>query len=246
MTTENIFLKYNLLLAVPEELKSYLSAQLLSEDYWNNIVTQEQFFQLEETAKDWFNLTVPVIEHFNSEIKLDDLTLEHPYVPRYYAKQGLFVIWSVDLEHSLDWLPESIAQHVPLGLDFKHERQMAKSAVPTYSEFCIMQLYIEKDYIFVGALKFPNWLNKSKKTDLRCYYRIFWKALVNSTDKTIILPTSTRMLLAHSELNNKRIPLEPYHREIMQMAGFKKQKLGEYANDLIRLPANEEVWIRVC
>ncbi|MEI6421233.1 MAG: hypothetical protein WCP55_03385 [Lentisphaerota bacterium] len=245
MNNENSFLKYDRLVSVPNELGTYLSAQQLSEDYWNNIVSADKFTQLESIANSYFNVSF-ALEQFYVEHKLDDLILEHPLVPRYYAVQGLFLIWSVDMDSSLDWLPNSIAQYVPTALEFKNERQMAKSSRPNHSEFCIMQVYPEDDYIFVGALKFPNWLNRSDKADLRAYYRKFWKAFMASTDKTIIMPTGSKMTQIHNELNGKSIPLEPYHKEIMQMAGFKKQPLGQYANDLIRLSPNEEVWIRVC
>ena len=185
MSNENNFLKYNELLTVPAGLTQFLSARLLSEDYWNNIHIDD-YAVLEQAAESYFKVKPLTIEEFQFEIKLEDLGEEHPYVPRYHDRQGLIYLWSVDLEKSLDWLPNTISQHVPNGLEFKLERQAVKSSCPNYSEFCMAQIYLEEDYVFVGILKMPNWLSEISVIEKRNYYKNNLKYLQSSNLKNTI------------------------------------------------------------
>jgi hypothetical protein len=235
--------EYNL--SVPAELIDYVSTNNKSQNYWAHILTPEEQAQLEQQASKYFRLPNLTFEQFVLETKVDDLAEVHPYVPRFYKKQGLFLIWSVDLDKSISWLPDTIAPQVADGLTFKTELQMAKSSCPNYSEFFIAQVHIEDSYVFVSAVKTPNWLNRSPITALRAYYRKFWKHLVSAFDKTIIVPNINLIKDAHRTINNRGIPHEPYHREVLQAAGLRRQPLGQYANDMIRLLPEDEVWIYV-
>lgn len=240
-------LEYRNMISVPADLVSYLSANNLSTDYWSHIIDPAQHQWLENKSQTLlgirkYNLQ---LEQFMMETKLDDLALTHPFVPRLHDNQGLFLIWSIDLNRSLAWLPYSINAVSYQGLQHKGEKQMAKSSVANWVEFCISQIHIDHDYVFVGAVKMANWWNQARTGDMRRYYKKFWRLLTNSIfDKKIIAPTGSYIEQRHLELNNKRIPRDAYHKEIMMAAGFKKQLLANHATSSLRISHDTEVWIR--
>jgi hypothetical protein len=236
---------YDYNLSVSDELAEYTSTNQLSQDYWAHVKTKDEQEVLERKAREYFDTAKYNLEfeQFKLETKIDDLALIYPYVPRFYKRQGLFLIWSVDMDNSLDWLPESIAACVPDSLTYKNEMQMAKSSCPQYSEFFIVQLNIEQDYVFINTVKMPNWLNRSRITQARKYYKKFWRHLVSAFNKPVIVPSLKLLAHAHRTINDRGIPHEPYHTKMLQQAGLVKQPLGNYANDMIRISADEEVWI---
>lgn len=233
------FYNYDQLLDVPEELSKFLSARGLSEDYWQNIC--QDYDELNARSQQYFNVTPLTLENFQFEIKVEDLAVDHPHVPRYHSKQGLIYLWSVDTSKSLAWLPDSISRYVYEGMDFKLERQSVKSSCPDMSEFCMAQIYLEADYVFVGILKTPNWLQRITAREKREYYKKFWKLIVDSTDKPVIVPSVGFMNRVQKEINNKTIAHEPYHEKVMHHVGFVKKPLGNYP--MIRLSPDTEVWV---
>lgn len=239
-------LEYDKVAKVPADLAAYLSAANLSRDYWSHVKNHTQQHWLETRAQHAlgtkkYNLN---IERFVLESKLDDLDLMHPLVPRMHANQGIFLIWSIDLDFDTAWLPYSVAAVAHQGLQHKSEQQMAKSSCANCVEFCIAQLHIDQDYVLIGALKTANWYNQARPGDMRQYYKKFWRLLTNSIfDKKIIAPTGSYIEKLHVELNNKRIPRDAYHKEVMMAAGFKKQSLGLHSNANLRISPDTMVWI---
>lgn len=239
-------LEYNKLVKVPADLCAYLSADNLSKDYWSHVRdrTQQQWLELKAQKLLGIKKYNLQLEQFLLETKLDDLDLVHPLVPRMHDEQSIFLIWSIDLDCNMSWLPYSMTAVAHQGLQYKSEQQMAKSSCANCVEFCIAQLHIDQDYVFVGAVKTANWWNKANAGDMRRYYKKFWRLLTNSIfDKKVIAPTGSYIEQLHLELNNKRIPRDAYHKEIMTAAGFKKQLLGTHANSNLRISKDTKVWI---
>lgn len=240
-------LQYDTFCRVPVALSDYLSANNLSQDYWSYTKTTGEQIWLENQAQlalgiKKYNLN---LENFLLETKLDDMAIQHPFVPRMHGHQGLFLIWSVDLDQNTNWLPYSLAAIAYQGLEHKTEKQVAKTSCANCVEFCTVQMHVDTDYVLIGTLKTANWWHQARAGDLRQYYKKFWRMLSHSIyDKKIIALTGGFLERCHLEINQSRIPRESYHREIMLASGFTKTTLSHHANDRIRLDKNTEVWIR--
>jgi hypothetical protein len=103
------------------------------------------------------------------------------------------------------------------------------------------QIYPEAEYVFVGILKMPSWLQRISAREKRQYYKKFWQLIVESTDKPVIVPTASFMNQVQKVINNKTIAFEPYHEKVMHHAGFVKRPLGNYP--MLRMSPDTEVWI---
>lgn len=240
-------LQYETFWQVPNGLSEYLSVNNLSQDYWSHTRTVGEQSWLEKQAQKVLNIQKYNLnlENFLLETKLDDMAIEHPFVPRLHSHQALFLVWSVDLEKDTSWLPYSLAAVAYQGLEHKREKQVAKTSCANCVEFCTVQMHIDTDYILIGTLKTANWWHQARAGDLRQYYKKFWRLLSHSIyDKKIIALPGSYLQQCHLQINQSKIPRESYHREIMMAAGFHKTKLDQHFNHSIRIDRNTEVWIR--
>lgn len=238
------FAFYDSFLPVPEHLSGYMSANLLSTDYWNNIMPAQEFEQLQAQAEQHYNIQPLTIEPFRFELKIEDLGQGFPRVPRYHSRQGFIFLWSIDTDRNNTNLPDKILNFAPDGLQFKSEGQHIKSCCSTFIEFCAAQVYIESDYVFVGILKTPGWFKKCGTTLTNTYYKLFWKniaAYADTIGKPVIVPSVSYMNDVQQQLNQRTISYGPYHYKIMHRSGFRKQVLGKDF-ELIRMSPTQEVW----
>lgn len=230
------------MLEVPEHLCSFLSADLLSRDYWNHTLTVDQYRELQTASEQYFDISPCGIPPFEFELKVEDLGQGFPRVPRYYSKQGLIFIWSINLDKTNSELPSDIVNFASDGLQFKSELQHIKSSCVNFVEFCAAQMYIEKDYIFVGILKMPGWLKRCQQTVVNRYYKLFWQNIIDYADgRPVIVPTVSFMNQVQQELNQRTVSFGPYHYKIMSRSGFKRKPLGNNF-PYIRMSPTQEVW----
>lgn len=221
-----------------------MSANLLSTDYWNNILTAKEFERAQAQAEQHYNIQPLNISPFRFELKIEDIGQGFPRVPRYHSHQGFIFLWSIDTESKNTELPDKMLNFSSEGLDFKSERQHIKSCCPTFIEFCAAQVYIESDYVFVGILKTPGWFKKCGPALANTYYKLFWKSITAYADaigKPVIVPSVSYMNDVQQQLNQRTISYSPYHYKIMKRSGFRKQVLGKDF-DLIRMLPTQEVW----
>ena len=238
------FAHYDSFLSVPDHLANYMSAGLLSTDYWNNILTVEEFEKMQQQAEQHYNILPLTVAPFRFELKIEDLGQGFPRVPRYHSRQGFIFLWSIDTECSNVGLPDKVLNFAADGLQFKSENQHIKSSCSSFIEFCAAQVYIESEYMFVGILKTPGWFKKCGTVLANTYYKLFWKdiaAYADSIGKPVIVPTVSYMNQVQQQLNQRTVSHGPYHYKIMHRAGFKRQVLGS-TFELIRIPSTQEVW----
>lgn len=233
---------YDTLLDAPRHLREYLSADLLSKDYWNHTTTVSQYHELQQSSEQYFNIDPCEIPPFKFEIKIEDLGQSFPRVPRYHSHQGLIFIWSIDLDSPSSLLPSEIVNFAADGLQFKSELQHIKSSCANFVEFCAAQMYLESDYVFVGILKTPGWLKRCQQSTINQYYKLFWKRIISYAGaKPVIVPTVSFMNQVQQELNQRTVSFGPYHHKIMSRSGFKRKVLGN-AFPRIRMLPTQEVW----
>ena len=233
---------YDTMIEVPGHLRGFLSADLLSQDYWNHTVSVEQYQALQSATEQYFNLAPCSVPPFEFEIKVEDLGQGFPRVPRYYSKQGLIFIWSIDLDKDNSELPAEIVNFAADGLQFKSELQHIKSSCANFVEFCAAQMYLESNYVFVGILKTPGWLKRCSQPTINQYYKLFWKSIIDyAGTRPVIVPTVSFMDQVQQQLNQRTVSFGPYHYKIMQRSGFKRKPLGtDYP--YIRMLPTQEVW----
>ena len=233
---------YDTMIEIPLHLRGYLSADLLSRDYWNHIVSLEQRAHLQQASEQHFDIDPCNISPFEFEIKVEDLGPGFPRVPRYHSKQGLIFIWSIDLNKSNKELPDELLTFAPDGLQFKSELQHIKSSCSEFIELCAAQMYIEQDYIFVGILKTPGWFKRCQQATVNQYYKLFWKSIIQyANSRPVIVPTVSFMNEVQQQLNQRTVSFGPYHQKIMHRSGFKRKLLGT-SYPYIRMSPTQEVW----
>ena len=153
------------------------------------------------------------------EVKQDFLPIKHPYVPRLCKERGHFFIWNGNKEDYLDLYEDS--------QKFKNESQWVNTDDPEKIELGICLVY-DYDYeVIIGSLKTANYMNRRTSIEIRNYIRKMWAdVLLMFGDRKIICPTGSLFECYHLAMNQKRIPHEAYHREVMKQFGFKRT--GDY------------------
>ena len=85
--------------------------------------------------------------------------------------------------------------------------------------------HIYDDYVIVGSLKYAGYLQRKTPADRRHLLRTMWCETINIfKDKDIMCPSGTFFNWVHLSLNQMTVQKEPYHREIMQQFGFKRDE----------------------
>ena len=152
----------------------------------------------------------------NVDIILDTLPIKHPYVPRICDKQAHFFIWWGTKETDLDIYEDAINN--------KNEEQWVTCKEDWKIEKGVAMLHIFDNTVFIGSVKYSGILKKRSKSDIRNFIRKMYEDITKTfNDRTLIIPTGSYIEQLHLVMNQKRIQKEPYHREIMQQFGFKKQ-----------------------
>ncbi len=152
----------------------------------------------------------------NVDIILDTLPVKHPYVPRICDRQAHFLIWWGTKETDPDIYEDTIKN--------KSEEQWVTCKEEWKLEKGVAMLHIYDSEIILGSIKYSGVLRKRTKINIRKLIKQIYSDIIKTfPNHKIIIPTGSYIEQLHLIMNQKRIQKEPYHREIMQQFGFKKQ-----------------------
>ena len=153
------------------------------------------------------------------EVVLDNIPIKHPFVPRICAQQGYLFIWFGTKETDPDLYEDS--------QDNKLDSQWATLTNNENIEKGVALFHIYDDEVIIGSFKTAGYMGKRGKVEVRNFLRKMWTDTITMFgDKRIICPAGSMFEFLHLTMNQKRIPHEPYHRELMQQFGFKR--VGDY------------------
>lgn len=209
---------YQQFLNVPADIKQYLSANLLNDDYWANCIDREEQLLLEHKARHWLNINLSKHEtYFNIETKVEDLSTDIlPIVPKFCGQQGLLFVWTLPAESA----PSPICD----ALQFKLEPQSVKSSVADNCEALIAQVHIYDKFVFIASVKYYNYLAKLPAHERISLCELVWKTLTEVfADKEIYAITASSLNRAHNFFNGKNIQHEPYGSKLMRRLGFRRK-----------------------
>jgi hypothetical protein len=151
----------------------------------------------------------------NIELKQDFLPTQHPYVPRLCKERGHFLIWNGNKNDDLDLYNDS--------QKFKYESQWLTSNNIENVELGIALLYDYNYELIVGSLKTANYMNRRTSAQIRSFIRKMWNDIILMFgDRKIICPAGSLFEYYHLTMNQKRIPHDVYHHDIMKQFGFKR------------------------
>ena len=151
----------------------------------------------------------------NVDIKLDNLPVKYPFVPRICNRQAHFFIWWGTKETDPDIYEDAIKN--------KGEDQWVNCDEDWKLEKGVVMLHIYDYEVIIGSVKYAGHMNKKSKSEIRNFIRLMYSEITKVFDrKRIIIPSGSYFEYLHLSLNQKKIQHEPYHREIMQQFGFKR------------------------
>lgn len=228
--------EYQKFIEIPNDLRHYLSLDLLNQDYWANCLDRSSQHILEERTRAWLGIDLSKYEDtYTIETKVDDISTSiTPIVPKLCDTQGLIFIWSIPLH-----LADSITAD---ALQFKHEPQSVKSSVPDNCEKLIAQVHIYDDFVFISSVKYFNFIAKFPKEERLNLCHYLWTVLIDMfKTKDIYAANGGVLNKAHNLFNNKNIQHEPYRRKMLKKLGF-KETLVKFAPNHFYLDPEEKIW----
>lgn len=160
-------------------------------------------------------LDIKVPNHI--EVQLDNLPLEKPYMPRIDGRQAHMFLWLGKKEDDIETYN--------LAENSKGEIMWVDNKTPNTYIKGVGMFHIYDDYVVVGSLKYAGYLQRKTPADRRHLLRTMWCETINIfKDKDIMCPSGTFFNWVHLSLNQMTVQKEPYHREIMQQFGFKRDE----------------------
>lgn len=151
------------------------------------------------------------------EVQLDNLPLEKPYMPRIDGRQAHMFLWLGKKEDDIETYN--------LAENCKSEIMWVDNKTPNTYIKGVGAFHIYDDYVVVGSLKYAGYLQRKTPADRRHLIRTMWCETINIfKDKDIMCPSGTFFNWVHLSLNQMTVQKEPYHREIMQQFGFKRDE----------------------
>ena len=151
------------------------------------------------------------------EVQLDNLPLEKPYMPRIDGRQAHMFLWLGKKEDDIETYN--------LAENCKSEIMWVDNKTPNTYIKGVGMFHIYDDYVVVGSLKYAGYLQRKTPADRRHLLRTMWCETINIfKDKDIMCPSGTFFNWVHLSLNQMTVQKEPYHREIMQQFGFKRDE----------------------
>lgn len=157
----------------------------------------------------------PLVEFSHIEYKLDNIPIAHPYVPRLCNEQGHMLLWYGTAETDPDLVEACMAS--------KNEEQWITCDSIDKIELGVSLIYPYDDEIIIGSVKVPGYFNLRTNPEIRAFIKTMWRdIIVMFGDRKIICPSGGFFNYLHLSMNQKRIPREAYHREIMQQFQFKR------------------------
>ena len=160
-------------------------------------------------------LDIKVPSHI--EVQLDNLPLDKPYMPRIESRQAHMILWLGKKEDDIETYN--------LAENCKSEIMWVDNKTPNTYIKGVGMFHIYDDYVVVGSLKYAGYLQRKTPADRRHLLRTMWCETINIfKDKDIMCPSGTFFNWVHLSLNQMTVQKEPYHREIMQQFGFKRDE----------------------
>ena len=160
-------------------------------------------------------LDIKVPNHI--EVQLDNLPLEKPYMPRIDGRQAHMFLWLGKKEDDIETYN--------LAENSRGEIMWVDNKTPNTYIKGVGMFHIYDDYVVVGSLKYAGYLQRKTPADRRHLLRTMWCETINIfKDKDIMCPSGTFFNWVHLSLNQMTVQKEPYHREIMQQFGFKRDE----------------------
>ena len=160
-------------------------------------------------------LDIKVPSHI--EVQLDNLPLDKPYMPRIDSRQAHMFLWLGKKEDDIETYN--------LAENCKSEIMWVDNKTPNTYIKGLGMFHIYDDYVVVGSLKYAGYLQRKTPADRRHLLRTMWCETINIfKDKDIMCPSGTFFNWVHLSLNQMTVQKEPYHREIMQQFGFKRDE----------------------
>ncbi len=160
-------------------------------------------------------LDIKVPNHI--EVQLDNLPLEKPYMPRIDGRQAHMFLWLGKKEDDIETYN--------LAENSRGEIMWVDNKTPNTYIKGVGMFHIYDDYVVVGSLKYAGYLQRKTPADRRHLIRTMWCETINIfKDKDIMCPSGTFFNWVHLSLNQMTVQKEPYHREIMQQFGFKRDE----------------------
>ena len=160
-------------------------------------------------------LDIKVPSHI--EVQLDNLPLEKPYMPRIDGRQAHMFLWLGKKEDDIETYN--------LAENSRGEIMWVDNKTPNTYIKGVGAFHIYDDYVVVGSLKYAGYLQRKTPADRRHLIRTMWCETINIfKDKDIMCPSGTFFNWVHLSLNQMTVQKEPYHREIMQQFGFKRDE----------------------
>ena len=151
------------------------------------------------------------------EVQLDNLPLEKPYMPRIDGRQAHMFLWLGKKEDDIETYN--------LAENSRGEIMWVDNKTPNTYIKGVGMFHIYDDYVVVGSLKYAGYLQRKTPADRRHLLRTMWCETINIfKDKDIMCPSGTFFNWVHLSLNQMTVQKEPYHREIMQQFGFKRDE----------------------
>lgn len=151
------------------------------------------------------------------EVQLDNLPLDKPYMPRIDGRQAHMFLWLGKKEDDIETYN--------LAENCKSEIMWVDNKTPNTYIKGVGMFHIYDDYVVVGSLKYAGYLQRKTPADRRHLLRTMWCETINIfKDKDIMCPSGTFFNWVHLSLNQMTVQKEPYHREIMQQFGFKRDE----------------------
>jgi len=159
----------------------------------------------------------------NIDDVLDNIPTTYPYVPRMCKETGHMLIWWGTRDSDPDIANDCFK--------VKTEEQWITCKELWKVEKAIALVWPYENEVIVGTVKYPGYMKKRSKIEIRAWLRKVWFDIVLMFgDKRIVCPSTTYLNSIHMYMNQMTISHEAYHHKMMKKYGFKRY--------------NEDFWIR--
>jgi hypothetical protein len=159
----------------------------------------------------------------NIDDVLDNIPTTYPYVPRLCKETGHMLIWWGTKDSDPDIAADCFK--------VKTEEQWITCKELWKVEKAIALVWPYENEVIVGTVKYPGYMKKRSKIEIRSWLRKVWfDVVLMFGDKRIVCPSTTYLNSIHMYMNQMTISHEAYHHKMMKKYGFKRY--------------NEDFWIR--
>jgi hypothetical protein len=157
------------------------------------------------------------IQLHNTEVQLDNLPTQHPFVPRICEERGYFIIWYGS--------PNSDPDLVAHSLKCKNDPQWVSCSEEWMIEKGVALVYPYEDETIIGSVKVAGYMNNRPRAEVRRYIKSLWRDIIEQFGgKRIVCPAGSYLEYLHLSINQKRIPHDAYLASLMIQNGFERHE----------------------